>query len=185
MPATDRKTKTLSLLAGRRSGKRSRVGVCCMSHLNRGIDFFANLEFHRLPKNRPRKGEGMKLAVLAARVHVRRQRALNSSSMFRPTAVSSRYASFTQQTTVPKPSARNSRMSSRESIFQMGIMPHIPMRARFSSRQRLRSSRKMPPKAQLVTPRLVRQQARGHFSAIFLVGPALVDRVWLRNRAFR
>jgi hypothetical protein len=46
-----------------------------MGHLNRAIHFFANLEFHQLPKNRLRKGEGMKLAVLAARVHVRWQRA--------------------------------------------------------------------------------------------------------------
>ena len=44
-----------------------------MSNLGRTINFFANAEFHRLPENRPGKGEGMELAIFTARIHFRRQ----------------------------------------------------------------------------------------------------------------
>jgi hypothetical protein len=116
-------------------------------------DDLAREKVHRLAEDRTVEDEGVKLAVLATRVHGGGRSRRKLSSSIRPANAALRTFRSTQTTIARNPAAKKSRMSSRVSRFQRGKRPCIPIRARCASRYRRTSSRKISPKTTERTPR--------------------------------
>ena len=72
MPEGDRKTKILWFAASWQ-GTTAEERYAWMRFLDRAIDCFANLDSQRLLENRPGESKRMEFAILAARIHIRRE----------------------------------------------------------------------------------------------------------------